>query len=333
MKILQIANYTEGVGGISVQVKLIRDHLVSEGVPCEILSTKGNPLKRLLSVLRLCFRGKKFDVFHVHACSNWGFFPAVIGVSIGRLLKKRVVLTFHGGGAEAFFRHRTRFVRYYLTRTDANIVLSGFIGRIYDEFSIPYTVIPNFIELKDNVFRERNVIGARFICIRSLSPLYNIPCILRAFAQVKKCYPEASLVLLGDGNSRKELESFVSENGIQDVKFVGRVPNADIHQYLSQADIMLSSPHFDNMPVSILEGFCSGLLVISSRVGGVPYMIEDGVNGLLFDDDNDSMLFEKVVYALKHQDASKQMIKNAYGQLVHYSWTTYKIKYLGLCQS
>ena len=89
---------------------------------------------------------------------------------------------------------------------------------------------------------------------------------------------------------------------------------------------MLSSPRIDNMPVSILEAFNAGLLVISSNVGGVPYMVEDGVNGLLFESDNHEMLARKMFEAIENPEKSKEMIRNAKSCVNDYSWGKVKDK-------
>lgn len=330
MDILLIANYEEGVGGISVQVKLQRDLLRGDGHVCDILSTKGSVAKRTKSVLALLSKGRKYDVFHIHACSDRGFLPAVFGIRIGRLFKKRIVLTFHGGGAEGFFRRKEKFVKRYLTRTSANIVLSGFIGRVFDRYGIPYTVIPNILVADGSTFRARTEIRPRFISIRSLTDTYNIKCTLRAFAIVLEKYSEAKLTLLGGGPLKAELEQFVADHHIQNVTFVGQVPNTEISRFLDEADIMVSSPRFDNMPVSVLEGFRAGLLVISSKVGGVPYMIEDGRNGLLFENDNDRQMAEKMMAAVDDPEATHRMIANARQSLDDYRWENCREKLLAL---
>ena len=330
MKILLIANYEEGVGGISVQARLQRDLLRGDGFTCDILRTKGSVAKRIKAVFSLFFKGRQDDVFHIHACSDRGFLPAVLGISIGRLLKKRVVLTFHGGGAEGFFKRKQSLVKRYLTRTSANIVLSGFIGRVFDQYGIPYMVIPNILEQDGSTFRARTEIKPRFISIRSFTETYNIKCTLKAFEAVQKKYPDASLTLLGNGPLKSELEQFVADNHLQNVTFAGQVPNTDIYRYLDQADIMLSSSRFDNMPVSILEGFKAGLLVIVSNVGGVPYMIEDGRNGLLFESDNDRQMAEKMVAAVEDPDATRRMIASARHSLENYKWENCREKLLAI---
>ena len=330
MKILLISNYVEGVGGISVQVKLLRDLLRGEGYVCDILSTKGSIAKRIKAVFALLSKGRKYDVFHIHACSDRGFLPAVLGINIGRLLGKRIILTFHGGGAENFFRKKQRFVKRYLNRTSANIVLSGFIGRIFDQYGIKYTVIPNVLDVDDSAYKARTDIKPRYISIRSLTETYNIECTLKAFGTVQEKYPEAILTLLGNGPLKSELERYVVEHHLQNVTFVGQVPNTEIYRYLDEADIMVSSSRFDNMPVSILEGFKAGLLVIASNVGGVPYMIEDGQNGLLFDSGNDRQMAEEMIMAVENPRRSLEMIEKARMSLKHYTWKEVSKKLLPL---
>lgn len=332
-KVLLIANYKPGTGGISGQVEKLHAYLDKEGVVNVVFSTKGSLAYRIQVPFKLLKVAKDYDVLHVHTCSHWGFITTVLGVWAGKWLKKKVVVTYHGGGAEQFFSRHPRLVKKYLCQTDANIVLSGFLGNVFDKYQIPYTVIPNIVELEEGRFCPRATIEPTFISIRTLSPLYNIECIIKAFKVVKKACPSARLTIVGDGPSRDSLEQFVRSESIQDVTFVGRVDNARIYEYLNQSDIMLSAPRIDNMPVSVLEGFNAGLLVISSNVGGVPYMIEDEVNGLLFESNNSMALAEKMMWALSHQDESHNMIDNAKEAVKLYSWERVREKIFELYNS
>lgn len=331
MKLLLIANYVRGHGGISVQVELLRDLLRKDGVDVEIFSLKGSFWHRLFSPFRLLSIGRRYDVFHIHACSFFGFLPAVVGIHVGRLMNKRILLTYHGGDFREYIGKYTRLVKTYLSKTDVNIVLSQYIGNFFDEFGLPYIVLPNILTTK-SVYRERDVLRPSFICLRAMTPAYNIPCILKAYARFKERHPEATLTLLGDGPERIKLEQYVKDKNILDVGFVGRVPNEEVFVFLEKSDIMLSSPLTDNMPLSLLEGFSAGLLVISSRVGGVPYMIRDGENGFLFESDDDEELERKMEHAITDQVLSKSMIKEAYKGLSYYSWSANKEKYYQLCR-
>ena len=326
MRILQIANYSEAGGGISVQVKMLQDKIIGEGLVCDVISTKGSLFKRAKSILRLISVGRKYDVFHVHACSGTGFFPAVVGITIGRLFRKRVVLTYHGGGAEAFFEKRYRFIKYFLSHTNANIVLSGFIGNVFERYQIPYTVIPNIVDLGSEHYRKRKVIAPTFISTRALEETYNVGLTIRAFQIVHQKYPEARLTVVGDGSQREHLEAYVKEHNISGVFFTGHVKNDSIYDYLGRSDIFVSSSKVDNMPVSVLEAINAGLLIIASRVGGVPFIIEDKEDGLLFTPDNEQDLADKMIWAIENQTDSIRMIQRASKEIKQYSWESVKNK-------
>lgn len=320
MSVLLICNNKPGVGGISGQVEILQRKLRNEGHTADIFSTKGSVLWRLGLLGKLHKAARKYDVLHVHCCSGWGFLPAVVGVNVGRRLGKRVVLTYHGGGGERFFAKHTRMVKHYLTRTDANIVLSGFLGEVFTHYGIPYTTIPNIIEFDDTQFRKRTSIAPNYICIRTHEELYNIPCILRAFRQVQTELPEATLTLVGDGSQHEQLKQLAEDLGLHNVTFTGRVDNSTIYNYLNQADIMLSAPKVDNMPVSLLEAMNAGLLIISSDVGGVPYMIENNKTGYLFPSDDSNGLANLMIKAVRHSSESIDIIQNAHQAVNVYRW-------------
>lgn len=326
MRVLLVTNFKPGRGGISGQVEFLEKYLRQEGVETLVFNTRGSFFCRIKAFFALRSMASSYDIIHAHGCSGTGMIPIVFSVLAGRRNKKRVVATYHGGEAEAFFRKHTRLVKRYLTKTDQNIVLSGFLAKVFDNYQIPYTIIPNIVELDGNAYRKRESIKPYFVSIRTLSPLYNIECILKAFRIVKEKMPEAKLTIVGDGPSRASLEQKVANLNIKDVTFTGRVPNSDIYKYLDGSDIMLSAPRIDNMPVSLLEAFNAGLLVISSNVGGVPYMIEDGINGLMFESNNHAMLAEKMIGAVDNQEDSKEMIRKAKGCVGQYSWEKVKDK-------
>ena len=324
MKVLLICNYKPGVGGISGQVEILQRKLREEGHIADIFSTKASIIRRLLIPFRLLSVAKHYEVLHIHCCSGWGFLPAVLGISVGRILKKRIVLTYHGGGGEKFFEKHHKLAHHYLTRTNDNIVLSGFLARVFDKHQLPYSIIPNIIELDESSFRLRDTLRANYICTRAHETLYNIPCILRAFQNTLTKLPEASLTLVGDGSQHAALIQIVKDMGLRNVTFTGRVDNQKIYHYLNLSDIFLSSPTVDNMPVSVLEAMNAGLLVISSCVGGVPYMIKDGETGLLFENDNSDQLAKKMLEAVENQATVNDIIIRAHNEVKRYRWESVK---------
>jgi glycosyltransferase involved in cell wall biosynthesis len=350
MKILLIANYQKGIGGISGQVYFLQQYLQREGWQADIFSTRGNTLHRVWKMIQLLCLAKRYDALHIHACSYRGMLPAVMGIVAGKLWRKRTIITYHGGEAAEYFAKHIKFARRWLCTADQVVVLSGFLKEVFDQYAIPCVVIPNIVILQPQEIRDREI-GPRFISVRHFEPLYNIPCILRAYGKVLLLYPNATLDLLGRGSMRGQLEQYVAEHQLTGVRFVGQVPNKEIYDYLAKADILLSSPRIDNMPVSVLEAMNAGLLVISSRVGGVPYMIEEydmaigngqwaiddetnrqspianrpnKATGLLFESDNADELAEKMIWALEHPQEVKTMIHNAQVDVQKYAWENVK---------
>lgn len=324
MNILIVCNYKPGVGGISGQVEILQRKLREEGHIADIFSTKASVLKRLLLPLKLRSAAKHYEVLHIHCCSGWGFLPAVVGVTVGRWMKKRIALTYHGGGGEKFFDKHPKLVHHFLTHTDANIVLSGFLAMVFEQHHIPFVTIPNIIELDDTLFHLREKLKPNYICTRAHEPLYNIPCILRAFQKVQAEHPEATLTLVGGGSEHDNLIKMSEELGLQNITFTGKVDNKEIYKYLAQADILLSSPTIDNMPVSLLEAMNAGLLVISSKVGGVPYMIKNNNTGLLFESGNSDSLAAKMLWAIGNQSVAKTITLQANKAVACYRWENIK---------
>lgn len=330
-RILYISNYRKGVGGISSQVDLLSDNVNREGYIADVFSTKGNPVKRVVLFFRLLIVAREYDVLHIHGCSEWGMLPVVYGVIAGKIWKKRIIVTYHGGEAAEYLAKHGAFARRWLNRVGKVIVLSGFPKKVFDEYRIPCIVIPNIVPLRENVYQSKKSLTPKMISVRHLTDLYRIDLIIRAFAKVVEKYPEATLDILGQGDKRDELERLVvsDERLVGRIRFIGQVPNAQMYDYLKANDIMLSAPKIDNMPVSLMEAMNAGVLVISSDVGGVPYMIEHQKTGLLFDGDADA-LTEQILWALEHQKESVLMLEAAHEEVKKYSWNNIRRQLLSL---
>jgi glycosyltransferase involved in cell wall biosynthesis len=88
--------------------------------------------------------------------------------------------------------------------------------------------------------------------------------------------------MAGEGPLRSELEDLAARLGIaRAVTFSGRIDNADITALYRSASVFLNPSRVDNMPNSVLEALATGVPVVSTNVGGVPFMVEDGHTALL----------------------------------------------------
>ena len=132
-RILYISNYKKGLGGINAQVDLLHACVINEGYIADIFSTKGNPFKRIGQFFQLLSAVRRYDVLHIHGCSDWGMLPVVYGVIAGKIWRKRIIVTYHGGGAGDYFERHGAFASRWLRRADKVIVLSGYLKKVFDK--------------------------------------------------------------------------------------------------------------------------------------------------------------------------------------------------------
>lgn len=327
MNILIIANYNENKGGISGVVKNHFNKLREDGNNVHLFNTKVSTFCRFFLIFPLFFKMRKYTIVHIHSCSYWGFYPVVLGVFVSKVIyNKKTIVTYHGGGAEDFLAKHLEFIRYILGKVDHITVMSGFLQNIFHKFSIPTVILRNLVDLELNKLTPQNIEVPTMVSVRTLSHDYNIVDILLAFKLIKAKHKKASLAVIGDGPEYDDLVNFCTQEKLVDVKFLGVITNEEIQDELKKYNIMISVPSFDNQPMSILEAFAAGLAVISSNVGGIPFMIRNEQNGLLVDLHNPQQIYERVDWLVSNPDQVKIIIENAKRDVMEYQWETIREK-------
>jgi glycosyltransferase involved in cell wall biosynthesis len=120
------------------------------------------------------------------------------------------------------------------------------------------------------------------VVARNLEPLYGNDTAIEAFARLRQRHPQARLTIAGSGPDAARLRALCEQRGLSnDVHFTGRLDRDAMAALYRQADVVLNPSHADNMPNSLLEAMASGVPVVSTNVGGVPYMVRDGETALL----------------------------------------------------
>jgi L-malate glycosyltransferase len=273
---------------------------------------------------------RRADVVHVFSASYFSFLlsplPAVV---VARLLGKPVVLNYRSGEAPDHLA-RSRIARAVLRRIDVNAVPSAFLQQVFAGFQIQAEVIPNIVDLDRFAFRARTTIGPRLLCTRNFEPIYNVSCTLRAFELVQARYPEATLTLVGAGSQGEPLRRMAAERGLRHVHFAGAVPPRDIWRYYAAADIYVQTPDIDNMPTSVLEAFASGCAVVSTRAGGVPAILTDGVHGLLAPCGDHAAIAEGVIRLLEDPGVACRLATAARESCERYRWDAVRTQWVSL---
>jgi L-malate glycosyltransferase len=264
---------------------------------------------------------RRADIVHVFSASYTAFLLSTLpAVLVARALGKPVVLNYHSGEAPDHLAG-SRLARALLRHaSDVIVVPSRFLVEVFRQFGLKSTVVFNSIDTAQYHYRPRSPLRPRLLSTRNLEPLYNVACTLRAFARVQKLQPEATLTLIGCGSEDNALRSLVRALGLQHVTFVGRVHPRDMARYYAAADIYVQTPSIDNMPLSVLEAFASGLPVVSTRVGGVPAILTDQHHGLLADDNDDDGIAGCILQLLADPERARTLASHAFGTLQPYEW-------------
>lgn len=259
----------------------------------------------------------------------WITYPALIVIMIKR---KRVILSARGGGARLFFQRYGFLVRPILKKVDAITVPSAFLEDVFREtLNLSVMVIPNIADLTQFTFRRRISVRPRLLATRSLEEIYNVACIIRAFKKVHDRFPESELGIVGDGSQREQLEQVAVDLGLEEcVIFYGPIDHSEIQNYYDKYDIYVNASNVDNLPGTILEAYASGLPVVTTNPGGIPYMVKDQVTGLLVNTEDPDSLAEKVIELVEHPEAALKLAENAREECRKYLWKDIKTKLLPL---
>lgn len=276
----------------------------------------------LAYVALLLLRLRKVDVVHVFAASYWSFLlaptPAVL---IGKWYRKRVLLNYHSGEAADHLSRWKRSVVPVLRRADSIVVPSAYLMDEFARFGFDAHAVFNFVDLEDFPYRERKRPGPRFLANRNFAPHYNVSCVLRAFRVIQDAFPDSRLTVAGDGEERALLEALVEKLALRNVRFVGQVSPSRMAELYAETDIYLNAPNVDNMPVSVLEAFAAGVPVVSTDAGGIPYLVADGVTGLLCAPDDHKCLGEKAIRLLREPKLGLKLSRRARQEVLsRYTW-------------
>ncbi|MEK7314669.1 MAG: glycosyltransferase family 4 protein [Candidatus Eisenbacteria bacterium] len=285
---------------------------------------------RLIPFLVTLWRATaRADLIHVMANSGWswhlGAAPAIWIASWRRL---PVVLNYRGGGAADFFRTARAWVRPTLARCSAIIVPSPYLQRVFGAFGFTATVVPNVVDL-DRFAPEappRGDLGVprppHLFVARHLESIYGNDTALRAFRIVRERFPGATMSIAGSGAERASLEALADELGLRDsVDFTGRVVNAQMAALYGRADLVLNPSLVDNTPNSILEALASGVPVVSTNVGGIPDLVEDGVTAALVDPRDHEAMAHAAIELLSNPERRRSQVAAGLAHAARFSWS------------
>ena len=266
------------------------------GIPTEVYP--GWNLPRILRLLKKKIRQEGYDLIHCHGARG-----NLMGVLLRRSTGLPVLTTVHSdyrldylGRPFSRISYGTintlalRLVDYRIGVSDAMVdllIARGFnpdkLFPLYNgiDFTLHPPAMPRLEYLRSLGLQADEDTVAVGIAAR-LNPVKDIATLIRGFARAHRACPNLRLLIAGDGEERTRLEALARELGVaQEVAFAGWI--SDTNTFYQSIDINTLTSLSETFPYALTEGARASLPTVSSRVGGVPYFIDPGVNGLLFE--------------------------------------------------
>jgi glycosyltransferase involved in cell wall biosynthesis len=273
---------------------------------------------------------KDVDVAHIFSASYWSFLLApALAWFIAKLRGKKSILNYRSGEARDHLQ-RFRSGKFVLSRVDAIVTPSGYLVDVFREFGLSAVIVPNLVDLTQFRYRERSPLRPHLVCTRGFSEYYSIDVVVKAFAEVKKEYPEAQLNLVGGGPLEAEIRKLVTDLKLADVTFTGVASRGQIGKYYDAADIFINASWLDNMPVSVIEAFAAGTPVVSTSPESMPYLVDHERTGLLSAVGDDKALAVNVIRLLREPELATRLAKNAYEESGKYAWEVVRDQWVGV---
>ena len=339
-----------GRGGAETMVSRLVSQLDLECVDAEVICIYGTKLDNELEKaivshgIPICYIGKKKG-FSLGATFRLGkelssFHPTIIHTHLSASVycapwvlthRVRMLHTVHNTPEYELIRPKRIIMRFMYKLKKAIPVA---ISREIQSMLVSYYKLRTKPEL---IYNPVNV--SRFSIVKSphdgivivsagrLCPQKNQKLLIDAFKEVVEIYDNVSLILLGDGPMRKEIEEYIATSGLSKrVTLTGNVDN--VEEYFSKADIFALSSLYEGLPLVILEAMAAGLPIVSTNVGGIRDIVSD--NGILVESQSLSGLKAALLDLIEDERKRKIMGEKSYKSVLNYDSSIISQQYVKL---
>lgn len=289
-----------------------------------LTSRQPNRTSRLASIILGTWRGsRRCGIACVDVFSGPAFFWAEAACAILRRARKPYILTLHGGNLPEFSKRNSSRVAKLLMSAAAVTCPSPYLATEMRQFRSNLALIPNGVDLSRYRFREVQPPLRHLVWLRAFHEIYNPVMAVEVLAELRH-EQEMKLTMIGpdkqDGSlqdTRKRAGKLGVDSG---VSFLGAVPKANVPEALAGGHIFINTSQLDNTPVSVIEAMACGLPVVSTNVGGIPYLLEDGKTALLVQPGNVGQMAEAVARLVTDPDLTAQLCANGRKLAESFDW-------------
>lgn len=286
---------------------------------------------RLVRALDMCLTAwrvrRHYDVAQIDVFSTSAFMWAEAVAGVLRLLGKPLILTLHGGNLPQRARRNPERVRRLLTSAAAVTTPSRYLQDQLAAYRADIVLLPNALDSGHYSSRLPDLpVRPRLIWLRTFHRGYNPVLAAQAIAHLRHEWPDVHLTMVGpdkgDGTFA-EFQRFVADNDLDaHVTCVGGVPKAEVPMWLQRGDIFLNTTTAESFGVSVMEAGAMGLCIVTTNVGELSYLWEDGVDALLVPPNDPAAMAAAVRRILTEPELAAQLSRNARRKAEQFDWET-----------
>ena len=332
-KLLYVGNKPSQSTGTVTTIESLSLLLAAEGFEVITTSAAKNKAHRLLDMIVTTFKNRKrVDYVLIDTYSTLNFTYAVTIAKLCRFYKIPYIPILHGGDLPRRLKKSPKASKKLFGKAHQNIAPSLYLKEVFNNAGfLNVAYIPNTIEITNYPFLIRKEIKPKLLWVRSFSEVYNPTLALKVLQKLRMQYPEASLCMVGpekDGSLAKC--KAISERQQLAVTFTGRLEKKEWISLSSQYDIFINTTNFDNMPVSVVEAMAVGIPIISTNVGGIPYLIQHENTGILVSPNDVTGFVNAISTLIQQPEYGVLLAENARKKAVTCDWENVKHSWLTL---
>lgn len=325
--VLLIGNFFTGGSGTRGVGQDLAAALKTSGWSVFTSSSCRGRVARLLDFLLTVWRHRNhYGVAHVDVYSGPPFVWAELVCWALRMAKKPYVLTLRGGSLPVFARNTGKRVPRLLQSSAIVTTPSAYLLEQMRPYHGELVLLPNPLDLAKYSFRRRERPAPKLVWLRAFHKIYNPSLAVQVVSVLAKDFPDVQLTMMGpdrgDG-SFQATKKLAMKLGVADrLTCTGPVAKAEIPHLLHRGDIFLNTPRVDNTPVSVLEAMASGLCIVSTNVGGIPYLLEGERDALLVPAGDDAAMAQAIRRFLTEDGLAERLSRNARQKVEQFDWST-----------
>ena len=314
--------------GITVTtIDTLSRQLRAEGYEVTVASSFKNKGLRMLDMLWQVFKHRsKVDVVIIDTYSTTNYWYAVFVAKLCRRFKLPYIPILHGGNLPERLKSNPSTSNALFGKAFMNVAPSGYLYEAFMQAGFTnLKEIPNTIDISEYPFKERKHVGPKLLWVRSFAEIYNPILALKVLQILRRTYPDASLCMVGPEKDESYVacQTFAKEQQLP-VTFTGKLTKAEWVLLSRDNDLFINTTNFDNTPVSVIEAMALGLPVVSTDVGGLPYLLSDRENALLVTPDNEEEMIEAISELLQNEILAHQLALAARSKAEGFDWENVK---------